>query len=451
MSTDIGSYTRIRLTKLRSSLPANRWTYTTVLVGFLFAVVQVSHTVGMLSYGPVGAVLEGVIPLLFAVGVIFTGPWLHLAGYTRAEQKRIVGWMALVGAVSGLLFLWALSHQLVVAEDYFAASSGGSGSPYSGSGGGYGSTTRGETNGSGLFRYASGGVFPHAKFVTATNLTAGALLGLVLGVYNVRSRRHYRTAQRQKDRVAQQRTRLSVLNRVLRHNLRNEANVILGSVRTVIDRTDGEPASHAERAATAAERLVTLGDKARDIDQTIGDDLIRTDDIALRALVNDVVEAVSTSETPVEISMDVPDSLRMTTNKAVLSRVIEEVIENAVEHSEASPIRIDIGGRINADGWVELVIADNGPGIPDHEAGAFEATEETALEHGSGLGLWLARWGTTTLGGDIAYRESETGGTAVILQLPQAAAKPGVASTGDKHPVGHSSAQNASERLAEAS
>lgn len=274
---------------VRGRLPGNRWTYATIVGGLLFTAIHVVHTYSMFAFGTIGIVLEGLIPLLFSLGVTVSGPWLHHRGYTRSEQKRIVGWMALVGVISGLLFLWALSHQVLVVDDYF--STVGTDGPYG---------TSESTSGSMFtisdgYVYDSGGVFPHAEFVAATNFTAGALLGFVLGIYNIRSRRHYRIAQREKEKVAQQRTRLSVLNRVLRHNIRNDATVILGEIRNIEAQVDGELTAYAESAAAKTTRLVTLGEKAREIDNHIGAEIASADDVELRNVVTDVLDSLESN------------------------------------------------------------------------------------------------------------------------------------------------------------
>jgi signal transduction histidine kinase len=35
------------------------------------------------------------------------------------------------------------------------------------------------------------------------------------------------------------------------------------------------------------------------------------------------------------------------------------------------------------------------------------------------MGLWLARWGTTALGGDVTFETPDDGGTSVRLRLPE--------------------------------
>ena len=67
-----------------------------------------------------------------------------------------------------------------------------------------------------------------------------------------------------------------------------------------------------------------------------------------------------------------------------------------------------------------IAVSDDGPGISGHELSVLERGEETPLSHGSGIGLWLVRWATTTLGGDLAFDTSD--GTTATVRLPRESA-----------------------------
>lgn len=66
------------------------------------------------------------------------------------------------------------------------------------------------------------------------------------------------------------------------------------------------------------------------------------------------------------------------------------------------------------------MIADNGPGIPDLEQKTIETGEETPLQHGTGLGLWIVYWTVSLYGGEVTLEENAPRGTRVVLNLPQA-------------------------------
>jgi signal transduction histidine kinase len=73
-----------------------------------------------------------------------------------------------------------------------------------------------------------------------------------------------------------------------------------------------------------------------------------------------------------------------------LDIAIENLVENAVEHNDATRPRVSV--EVTNGDRPTLVVSDNGPGIPEQEIAALEGERETSLEHGSGIGLWLVKW-----------------------------------------------------------
>jgi signal transduction histidine kinase len=69
-----------------------------------------------------------------------------------------------------------------------------------------------------------------------------------------------------------------------------------------------------------------------------------------------------------------------------------------------------------------MVVADDGPGIPEQELAAIRKGTELPLEHGSGLGLWMVHWIVTRHDGTIDIAVSETG-TTVSITLPHGPVK----------------------------
>lgn len=68
----------------------------------------------------------------------------------------------------------------------------------------------------------------------------------------------------------------------------------------------------------------------------------------------------------------------------------------------------------------EYVFVAVSPGLPDDQLAVLENGRETPLQHGEGLGLWLAYWITKRSNGDIAFSTSKRGGCLVTLELPAA-------------------------------
>lgn len=208
-----------------------------------------------------------------------------------------------------------------------------------------------------------------------------------------------------------QQRRLRVLHRVLRHNLRNDLSVVFGMGEYVRSNALAESVSDAAaRALDAAERLAAVSEKARNVENALDGSPERSvDAAALARSVADDYRADATVETVL------PEALPVAGGTAVYD-ALDNLVENAVEHTpDGTPIRVTAD---RADGDARLRVADRGPGIPAVErAVVFEDEDITNLQHGSGLGIWLARWIAEAAGGGIAYDRTD-GWTTVTIRLP---------------------------------
>lgn len=126
-------------------------------------------------------------------------------------------------------------------------------------------------------------------------------------------------------------------------------------------------------------------------------------------------------EVQVDFSPDIPDD-RVAGDGARLEQVLVNLIKNgcdAMQHS-SPPRRLAL--RLSAqDGWLELQVADQGPGIAEEALGKLFEPFFTTKQIGSGLGLGLSivRSIVQDLGGEIRAENPTAGGACFILRLPQ--------------------------------
>lgn len=206
---------------------------------------------------------------------------------------------------------------------------------------------------------------------------------------------------------------IRVLNRVLRHNLRNDMNVISGSAELLRDRLSGDDADLARRIIETSADLVELSETARDLDKNLSEPA-ESERIDLGPLVRRVVGRIEAQYPEVTITNDVPETL-MAYSAPRLETALMELLENAASHGGEAPA-IEVGGE-RTDRSVVLRIEDQGPGLPEQERLVLESGEETPLIHGSGLGLWLVHWIVQSLDGSLTVREPGTG-TSIEVRLP---------------------------------
>ena len=211
--------------------------------------------------------------------------------------------------------------------------------------------------------------------------------------------------------------RLSVLDRVLRHNLRNKLNVVLANAGDIT--AEGtEPGALAAAIEAAARDLLDLSDAARRFESAI-----RPDDTSVRRVdvATHVTHVVAETELThgVDVSADVPSSAPALAHES-LELAVEELLENAVVHGGDPPVvSVSVTDRPD-EGVVEIRVADEGPGLPEMERAVLLRGAETPLEHMEGLGLWFVNWTVSASGGTVEVADNEPRGTVVTILLPRA-------------------------------
>ncbi|PSP81086.1 hypothetical protein BRC81_01470 [Halobacteriales archaeon QS_1_68_20] len=215
--------------------------------------------------------------------------------------------------------------------------------------------------------------------------------------------------------------RLSVLNRVLRHNLRNEMSIVSGYADMLVDRGDKAVNDEiADEIAVTANELVELGEKARVVEELMAEPPTTSEETAIRVVASEVVEEIEEQSPDCEFDVQIPGDLTVGANPRVLRPIVANLIENAVEHNDAADPRVEIRAtREPGAETVSLTVVDNGPGIPDQEREVLESGDVTPLEHGSGLGLWVSKWGAKRLGGTLSLAAAEPRGTVATLRVPE--------------------------------
>jgi signal transduction histidine kinase len=250
----------------------------------------------------------------------------------------------------------------------------------------------------------------------ANSATIGAILGILIGFYDADRQQKHRQVQQQQAQIKCLSERLTVLNRVLRHDIRNDVNLIAGYAKM------GKQGEQAPDQALSfiqekANEIEAVSHRAREIEELITENN-PTDTIDLVAIVREeIAELQNGYPDELDITLTLPDEAIVSGNP-LLQSAVDNLLENAVEHTDQSPVELDVSVTTTDDG-VELTIVDNGPGVPDHEQAVLEGNAESALQQSDGMGLWLIHWIVEEFDGTITTETSD-GGTSVQLRLPRA-------------------------------
>jgi PAS domain S-box-containing protein len=217
--------------------------------------------------------------------------------------------------------------------------------------------------------------------------------------------------------------RLEVLNRVLRHNLRNSATSIIARAELI---GDGGTEESAAEIIESTKSLVGTAERAREIEEMMTA-ANRDETTQLGESVHRVVDQIDTQYPDVEFTVGLPEAVTVAASPEVVETVLHNVVENGAQHNDAESPIVVVSADGTGGGAIDVAVADNGPGIPEHERRVLDAGEENQLQHGSGLGLWGAYWGMTQIGGDLAIADNQPRGSIVTMTLP-------VADTGAERP-----------------
>ncbi len=219
---------------------------------------------------------------------------------------------------------------------------------------------------------------------------------------------------------------LEVMDNLLRHSIRNDMNVVMGTADRIIEliegtgsgRADADIGSDAETIRRVAEDLLDTAEKQRDVIELLsrGGSPRPVD---LRPIVREAVAEARRNDPASEFSVSCPSDVTAFALPE-LEDAIAELVENAVEHANTEPM-IDV--TVAHDGEnVVITIRDNCPPIPAEERHILaDRCEMDDLNHTVGMGLWLAYWVTDRSGGELSL-DTHDDGNVVVVRLPSAAA-----------------------------
>ncbi|WP_396611727.1 histidine kinase N-terminal 7TM domain-containing protein [Haloferax sp. S1W] len=223
--------------------------------------------------------------------------------------------------------------------------------------------------------------------------------------------------------VVKREQRISVLNRVLRHNIRNELNIVSGRLELLEEQTTAGAREHIESAKKSTQLVIELAEKARHIEQTLKETDAMVVVSAPAAAERAVTNARKTYSDAV-IKFECPERSENSASVCVMSETlfteaIAELIGNAVIHNDREPPEATVYVDSDAE-HVRVSVADTGPGLPEQEKSILRSPTETNLEHGSGLGLWLVKWTASLSSGTLTFAENDPRGTIATVTLPLA-------------------------------
>jgi signal transduction histidine kinase len=242
---------------------------------------------------------------------------------------------------------------------------------------------------------------------TAAPITIDGTPELIAGVFtDVTQQRRYTNS-------------LKILNRILRHNIRNDATRLLGSLHRI--RAGAEDAEITAAATAARETLNDImgyADTARELEMLLmeqGEPSLTVLDLdrLLGTVLADVVFRYETAT--FRYPEELPD-LSVIGLESV-GRVVREIVENAVVHNPAEDPTVRLSVE-ESPRTVQVRVADDGPGVLEGDRDLIFGREEIGqLHHGNGFSLFFVDQVMDVIGGDVWVEESDLGGATFVLEF----------------------------------
>ncbi len=208
------------------------------------------------------------------------------------------------------------------------------------------------------------------------------------------------------------------------HELNNPLSIVIGNALLLAEEAEGSAlAERAQRVQMAAERC---GRIVRSFLAMARQHKAEMRPVAVQSLVDATLQllAYSMQTSGVTVEQDIaPDLPALLCDSDHMIQVLSNLLTNARHALEERPQPRRVRLTTHADGdWVQLAVADNGPGIADDiRSRVFDPFFTTKLVgSGTGIGLAVSRGIVEAHGGSLVLARSEGEGACFVISLPLA-------------------------------
>ncbi|WP_256297824.1 ATP-binding protein [Haloarchaeobius salinus] len=244
----------------------------------------------------------------------------------------------------------------------------------------------------------------------AVELTDIEIDGVQCVLAEIRDITEYKTRER----------RLRLLNRVVRHNLRNETTVLMGYADRLKDAIESERLEEEiQTVLDIAEEIGSLSSSIQEFEEIADPNGTTRSRTSMNEVVREHVVAKQEEHPAADVRLDERDAVWVLADDGI-DYAVDHAIENAIVHNDHEHPSVEVTVRKDPESdRGEIRVIDDGPPIPEIEIEVLDASEtKTDTYHGSGLGLWVMQWCIDSLGGELVFEGNEPRGNVVRILLP---------------------------------
>ncbi|MDY6776044.1 MAG: PAS domain S-box protein [Halobacteria archaeon] len=219
------------------------------------------------------------------------------------------------------------------------------------------------------------------------------------------------------EELEEQRDSLEVLNQVVRHDIRNDLQLVLAYTDALEMYVEEEGEKYIEKVLDAARDAVDITTTARDVTEVMLQSEADRCPVNLRlTLENEVDDAQSNHENAlITVDGSVPDVDVLAND--MLESVFRNILNNAVQHNDKEVAEVTVSATVEGEDAV-VRVADNGLGIPDERKEEIFGKGEKGLEsEGTGIGLYLVHTLVDEYGGDVWVEDRHDGTEGSVFRV----------------------------------
>jgi PAS domain S-box-containing protein len=206
---------------------------------------------------------------------------------------------------------------------------------------------------------------------------------------------HFLGLQRDVTARKEREQRLSVLDRTLRHNLRNRLTVIRGQAERIRD-GEKQPREAAEHVIDAADRLLNISDQVRDFRGIVAAEDRQLGTFDLAETLSTLVDDFRTAHPEATVTLSTPETVPVRAHET-LPGAIEELLSMTADAE-----RISLHITVDTDDEAVLVdVVDESGTLSPTDLAVIDRGMESPLDHPRGLELWLIRWAVEYSHGEL--------------------------------------------------
>jgi PAS domain S-box-containing protein len=257
-------------------------------------------------------------------------------------------------------------------------------------------------------------IFQTTRIPFSTANGENAVLGYARDVTALKE--YERELEESHEKIERRNEELETLNRILRHDIRNDV--------VVMSRLGAELEEHVDEGGTELlhqllernDHIKNLTTGLRELMRTLLEEESELKPVRLDTVIESEVRDVSQSYDEAAVTMgDVPRVC--VKGNRMLSSVFRNILENAIRHNDSELPRVNISAQTRDD-RVEVRISDNGPGVPeDIRQDIFGKGEKGLESKGTGIGLYLVTQLVEEYGGEVWVEDNVPRGAVFVVEL----------------------------------